>query len=178
MNGSKKTKIIKYAVAVLIFCVLVISWHSGKVEGARAIVNFRLFLFEMVTILPMMFVLVALIDVWIPASFFEKHIGKDSGIKGIGWVILFAMFQAGPLYGAFPVAHLLWKKGGSMRNVFIYLGSFATMKLPMMTFETAFLGLKFTLVRTVLTLPVFIAIAAILSRYLRNKNYSLPDNRS
>ncbi len=42
---------------------------------------------------------------------------------GIFWVVLLAMLQAGPLYAAFPVAALLWKKGCSVRNVFIYLGA-------------------------------------------------------
>jgi uncharacterized membrane protein YraQ (UPF0718 family) len=105
----------------------------------------------------------------------EKHIGKDSGLMGAVWVVILAMFQAGPLYGAFPVAQLLWKKGSSIRNVFIYIGAFATLKLPMLTFETAFLGFKFTITRTLLTLPVFIAIAVIMDRFLRKSGYTLPE---
>jgi hypothetical protein len=54
-------------------------------------------------------------------------------------VILLAMLQAGPLYGAFPVAYLLWKKGASIKNIFIYLGAFSTLKILMLTFEIGFL---------------------------------------
>ena len=81
--------------------------------------------------------------------------------------------QAGPLYGAFPVTYLLWKKGCSIRNIFIYLGAFSTIKLPMLTFEIGFLGLKFSLLRTLFTLPVFIVISVIMEKYLQKKQFEV-----
>jgi len=83
------------------------------------------------------------------------------------------MLQAGPLYGAFPVAYMLWKKGASIKNIFIYLGAFATIKVPMLTFEIGFLGLKFSLLRTLFTLPVFIVIASLMELYLKNKQFKV-----
>ena len=74
------------------------------------------------------------------------------------------MLQVGPLYGAFPVAFLLWRKGASTRNIFIYLGAFTTMKIPMLSFEIGFLGWRFSLMRTLLSLPVFIIIAVIMEK--------------
>jgi uncharacterized membrane protein YraQ (UPF0718 family) len=84
---------------------------------------------------------------------------------GMVWMILLAMLQMGSLYSAFPVAYILWKKGTGVRNLFIYLGAFTTMKLPMLSFEIGYLGLKFSLLRTVLTLPVFIIIAILMEKY-------------
>jgi uncharacterized membrane protein YraQ (UPF0718 family) len=57
--------------------------------------------------------------------------------------------------------------------VFIYLGAFSTLKIPMLTFETGFLGIKFTLLRTAFTLPVFIIIAVLMEAYLKNKNFEI-----
>ncbi|MDZ7776605.1 MAG: hypothetical protein U5L09_13835 [Bacteroidales bacterium] len=71
------------------------------------------------------------------------------------------------------MAHLLWKKGGSLRNIFIYVGMFSAAKIPMLTFEIGFLGLKFSMLRLILTIPVFIIIAFILERLLRNKSYEM-----
>ena len=85
--------------------------------------NFLHFSIEMIGFIPLLFILIGLLDVWFPREKVEKHIGKDSGIKGMLWAILFAMMQVGPLYGAFPVTYLLWKKGASTRNIFIYLGA-------------------------------------------------------
>ncbi len=137
--------------------------------------NFMGFLKEMITFLPLMFVLIGLFDVWFPREKLEKYIGRDSGAGGVFWIILLAMLQAGPLYGAFPVAALLWKKGAGTRNVFIYLGAFSTMKIPMLAFETGFLGIKFTLLRTSVSLPVFILIAFIMELYLKNRDFKVID---
>ncbi|MCM8762697.1 MAG: hypothetical protein NC929_05225, partial [Candidatus Omnitrophica bacterium] len=109
--------------------------------------------------------------VWFPKERVEKHIGKGSGIMGIIWCILLAMVQVGPLYGAFPVTYLLWKKGASIKNIFIYLGAFSTLKIPMLTFEIGFLRLRFSLLRTAVTLPVFILIGYIMELYLKDKNF-------
>jgi hypothetical protein len=40
------------------------------------------------------------------------------------------------------------------------------MKLPLLTFEIAYLGLPFSLARTLVTLPVFVALAFLLERLL------------
>ena len=135
--------------------------------------NFWLFFVEMITFLPFMFILIGLFDVWFPKEKVEKHIGEGSGIKGIFWMILLAMLQAGPLYGAFPVTYMLWQKGASIKNIFIYLGAFSTLKIPALTFEIGFLGLKFSLLRTAVTLPVFILIGYIMEIYLKDKNFEV-----
>ena len=92
--------------------------------------HFFSFLKEMILFLPFMFILIGLGDVWISKEKIEKHIGNSSGIKGIILVILLSMAQAGPLYGAFPVTYLLWKKGASIRNIFIYIGAFSSSGSP------------------------------------------------
>jgi len=94
----------------------------------------------------------------------EKHIDSESGVKGIFLVILLAMLQAGPLYGAFPVAHILYKKGASIRNIFVYLGAFSSMKLPMLGIEIGYLGIKFTVLRTLISLPLFICIGFVMEK--------------
>jgi len=98
-------------------------------------------------------------------------------MMSIVWMILLAMLQAGPLYGAFPVAYMLWKKGTSVRNIFIYIGAFTTMKIPMLSFEIGFLGLKFSLLRTILSMPVFIIIAVIMQKKF-GKTFSMNDGKN
>jgi len=161
-------------ILVILFGIFIVGSRLVNFTPAKTIRNnFWLFFVEMITFLPFMFILVGLFDVWFPKERVEKHIGEGSGIKGTIWCILLAMLQAGPLYGAFPVAYLLWKKGCSIRNIFIYLGAFSTLKIPMLTFEIGFLGLKFSLLRTLVTLPIFILIGEIMEIYLRNKNFEI-----
>lgn len=133
--------------------------------GVHAAGNFASSFKEMISFLPAIFILIGLLDAWVPREVIAKHTGEGSGWKSSLWMMLLAMLQVGPLYGAFPVAYLMWKKGTSVRNIFIYLGAFTTMKLPMLGFEIGFLGLKFTILRTLLAIPVFITIAVILDKF-------------
>ena len=168
----------EYLLVVLFGLALLIARFTGWSFGLGAGKNFWAFFSEMITFLPLMFILIGLIDVWTPKDKIERHIGSGSGLIGIIWIILLAMLQGGPLYGAFPVAYLLWKKVCSLKNIFIYLGAFSTLKIPMLTFEIGFLGLKFSLLRTLFTLPVFIGIGYVMEWYYRGKEFSMASPES
>ncbi len=120
-----------------------------------------------------MFILIGLFDVWVPREKVVQYIGDESGIKGTFLVILLAMLQAGPLYGAFPFAYILWKKGSSAKNIFIYLGVYSTIKIPMLTFEIGFIGLEFSLLRSFITLSVFIIIGYLMEWIIGKKNFRM-----
>lgn len=160
-------------VAVVLVMWAVDAWGAGFPVGEGSARNLGRFLLEMVQILPAMFILVGLFDVWVPRAVIERHLGRRSGPVAVLWMVLLATLQAGPLYAAFPVAVALWRKGTAPRNVFIYLGAFAAAKIPMLTFEVAFLGWKFSLARTAITLPIFIAIGYLMERLLP-VDYTLP----
>jgi uncharacterized membrane protein YraQ (UPF0718 family) len=155
--------------AIFIVVSFIFRFQSGKDIS----ISFKNSLVEMITFIPALFIVVGLFDVWVPKEKIQKHIGQESGFEGIAIVVLLAMLQAGPLYGAFPVAYMLWKKGASIRNIFIYLGAFASLKIPMLGIEIAYLGIKFTLVRTLVSLPLFIAIGYWMEWYLKNKNFKV-----
>jgi len=159
---------------LLVFTIfVVVSFIFGFQPGKDISITFKNSLVEMITFIPALFIIVGLFDVWVPKEKIQKHIGQESGIKGIAIVVLLAMLQAGPLYGAFPVAYMLWKKGASIKNIFIYLGAFSTLKIPMLGIEIAYLGIKFTLVRTLVSLPLFIAIGYLMEWYLKDKNFKV-----
>ena len=163
----------KYIFPIIFLILIGLSYLFDIASGEKIGLNFWMFFKEMILFLPLMFILIGLFDVWVPRENIEKHIGKESGWKGTGLVILLATLQAGPLYGAFPFAYILWKKGCSIRNVFIYLGAFSTIKIPMLTFEIGFLGLKFSLLRTLITLTVFILIGYLMEWYLKDKDFEV-----
>jgi len=166
-------KIKEYIFPIVFLIFIGFSFLLNFAVGKQIGMNFWMFFKEMIVFLPLMFILIGLFDVWVPREKIEKHIGNESGWKGTGLVILLASLQAGPLYGAFPFAYILWKKGCSIKNIFIYLGAFATIKIPMITFEIGFLGLKFSLLRTLITLPVFIFIGYIMEWYLKDKKFEM-----
>ncbi len=171
---KKYFKIIKPYIWLVVFAVFILGSYVFQFQPGKTIAtNFTDSLIEMITFIPFLFIIVGLFDVWVPKEKIQRHIGQESGIKGIGIVILLAMLQAGPLYGAFPVAYMLYKKGASIKNIFIYLGAFASLKIPMLGIEIGYLGIKFTLVRTVVSLPLFIGIGYLMEWYLKDKDFKV-----
>lgn len=173
MKEFLKKNIVNIALLAAFGVFILVSLLLPFDPGIAAAGSFTDFFLEFISIIPFIFILIGLFDVWFPRSLVEKHIGKDSGVRGIFWVTVLAMLQAGPLYGAFPVAHMLWKKGCSARNIFIYLGAFSTLKIPMLSFEIGFVGLKFTLLRTLFTVPLFILIGFLMEHLLKKSHFKV-----
>jgi len=121
---------------------------------------------EMLFVIPPVFVLLGLLDVWVPRETMIKYMGEGSGLKGIVLSILLGSAAAGPLYGAFPVAAVFMKKGVKFSNILIFIGAWSTTKIPMFLFEMAALGTKFALTRLLVDIPGVIIIAFILSKLI------------
>jgi uncharacterized membrane protein YraQ (UPF0718 family) len=120
---------------------------------------------EMLMILPPVFILLGLLDVWVPRQTFVKYMGEGSGIRGIVMSFLIGSAAAGPLYGAFPVAAVFMKKGVSFFNIMIFIGAWSTTKIPMILFEVASLGSLFAITRLLVNIPGIIIIAYILMTF-------------
>lgn len=123
-------------------------------------------LLEMLSILPPIFVLLGLLDVWIERETIIKYMGKGSGIKGGVLAFILGSAAAGPLYAAFPVAVVLMKKGARLMNVFLFIGAWSTMKVPMLLFEASNLGVWYTLLRLSCNIIGIILIAVLLEKSL------------
>ena len=120
----------------------------------------------MMLVIPPIFVLMGLLDVWVPKETMIKYMGEGSGIKGILLAVFIGSAAAGPLYGAFPVAAVFMKKGVKFSNILIFIGAWSTTKIPMLLFEIAALGTKFALTRLLVDIPGILIIAWILSKLL------------
>lgn len=119
---------------------------------------------EMVLVIPPIFVLLGLLDIWIPRETMVKYMGEGSGLKGILLSIFIGSAAAGPLYGAFPIAAVFMKKGVKFSNILIFIGAWSTTKIPMFLFEVAALGTKFAVTRLLVDIPGIIIIAIILAK--------------
>lgn len=128
---------------------------------------------EMLSVIPPIFILLGLLDVWIQRETMVKFMGEKSGILGIAIAFLLGSAAAGPLYAAFPVAGVLLKKGSKFSNVLIFIGAWATTKIPLLLFETTSMGWKFMLTRFLIDIPVIALIAYMTERLLSESEKAL-----
>lgn len=123
---------------------------------------------EMALIMPPVFLLMGFMEVWLPKQNVQKWLGKESGFKGGVLSLILGTLPTGPLYVAFPMTASLLRKGASIANMVLFLGSWAALKIPQLLVEIKFLGLPFTLLRFSLTLAALIVIGLIMELILKH----------
>ncbi len=162
---------------IFIALIFVVLFLTAPQTASRASVKVGEYLKEMILIMPPVFILMGLIEVWVPKDRIQKWMGADSGIKGGFLAFLLGTLPTGPLYVAFPMAASLLRKGASVHNMVIFLGSWAALKIPQLMVETEFLGLNFALLRFALTLVILIAVGYIMQIILgkEEKHHWLPE---
>jgi uncharacterized membrane protein YraQ (UPF0718 family) len=153
----------------IILCYAVILIIKPQ-TGFDAVKNSGYYIKEMLMIMPVIFVLTALLDIWVPKQTIMKYLGQESKFKGIFLSFALGAISAGPVYAAFPICIMLHKKGASIRNIVIILSSWAVIKIPMLINELKFLGPKFMLVRWVLTVFAILIFSWIASKIVKDEN--------
>src|SRR4030066_1793036 len=101
----------KFIFFIIALIALIVVLIINLKTGLRALDVIGFSFKEMAMVLPPIFILLGLLDVWISKEKMMKYVGEGSGIKGIIIVFIIGSVAAGPLYAAFPVAAVLIKKG-------------------------------------------------------------------
>jgi uncharacterized membrane protein YraQ (UPF0718 family) len=123
---------------------------------------------SMLMIVPPIFVLIGLFDVWVDRETVIKLMGNNSGIKGMALAFFLGAFSAGPTLAAFPLALIMLKKGAKYSNVLFFLMVWSSLKLPIVFYQITTIGFKFSMVINLTMLIVFV-LGALLSEKLFKK---------
>jgi uncharacterized membrane protein YraQ (UPF0718 family) len=159
-----KKLLMRYKFPIALFIGLIIIFFVKPDLGHGMVSNLKGNLREMLSVLPPIFVLLGLLDVWIEKETMMKYMGDNSGILGSLLIFIMGSAAAGPLYAAFPIAAILLKKGVKLFNIFLFLGVWSTAKIPMLLFETANLGIKYMAIRLICNIFGIIIIALLLNK--------------
>jgi uncharacterized membrane protein YraQ (UPF0718 family) len=152
-----------FLLLLLLNGILIAIWPE---IGIKSLIITKTNLIDMLSVIPPIFILLGLLDVWVKRETMVKYMGEGSGLIGILLAFFIGSAAAGPLYGAFPVAGVLLKKGSKLSNVFIMMGAWSTTKIPLLLFEASAMGLKFTLLRFLLDIVGIAVIAYFTEKVL------------
>ncbi len=170
-------KKIKPFIPMILFGIFIlISNLTNFQPGIDIFQNFLKFSKSMLKFIPAIFMILGLFEVWTNRAIIEKHLGEESGIKGYFWALVLSVSMIGGLHVAFPIAYSLYKKGASLKVIFAYITFTTVCRVPMNLFEISFMGIKFTLVRLLVSIPLMLIFSQVLSKYLSTKNYKMKIN--
>lgn len=165
LERIKKNKLL--AVVGSIYLVLLL------VSPEKAIASFNnslYYLKEMLLIVPVIFILIAVIETLIPKEVIVARMGDNSGFTGNLLSLALGSLSAGPIYAAFPIGKALLAKGASISNIVIILSAWAVVKVPMLLNEIKFLGVEFMGVRWILTVLAIFTMAYLASRIVKKED--------
>lgn len=174
---TKRLKDFKYPLILAVIMLLLTFFRQDTAADSFSVMmNYTK---EILLIMPPVFILMGLMEVWMPKDRIEGLLGRESGIKGALLSFALGTLPTGPLYAAFPLTASLIKKGASYFNMVIFLGTWAALKVPQLIVEIKFLGIPFTVSRFILTLAGLTA-AGIVIQFLMDKNtgHEIPVNKN
>ncbi|MFD3446607.1 permease [Microbacteriaceae bacterium 4G12] len=160
MNELRKYRFFFILLSGLIILTLInqtLGWKAFQLTGKSIL--------DMLLLLPPVLIFVGLLDKWVEKETLIRYMGGKSGIYGILFSLLLGGIAAGPLYVAFPIAALLLKKGASIRYIVFFLGVWTTAKLPVIVYEFASFGVKFTLIHICFGLLFFYLMGVIFEKF-------------
>jgi uncharacterized membrane protein YraQ (UPF0718 family) len=146
--------------------------HNIK-AGTLALKSLIQFSGQMMLLLPFAFILIGLFDEWIKKETIEKFLGNKTGFSAYLYAVLLAASNIGGIYAAFPFAASLHKKGAKLGVVFTYLACAGICRIPMTLFEASLLGVKFTLIRFFVSLPLVIISSWAIGLWLESRHTAL-----
>lgn len=172
MSMLRKAKENAFVVVIAAAYVVMFVFRPGM--GFASVKNSLYYVKEMILIMPVIFVLTGLLDLWVPKEKIMKYLGKEAKTKGVILSLVLGSISAGPIYAAFPLCVMLHKKGASVRNLVIILSAWAVIKVPMLLNELKFLGFSFMAVRWVLTVISIIIFSYLAAKIVKDEDLSRP----
>lgn len=160
-------------VALAYIAVLAISPDKAMTSVGNSVY----YLFEMLQVLPVIFLVTVVIEALVPKEMIMRGFGEKSGFKGNLLALLLGSISAGPIYAAFPISKALLGKGASISNIVIILSAWAVIKIPMLANEAKFLGVNFMIVRWALTVTAIFIMAYITGILVMKKDLPIDSNK-
>ena len=172
---KEKSNKLTYSVIITYFIFLFISNLTNYQPGEEISKNFLKYFIDMAKILPFAFILIGLFEVWVKRETVEKHLGANAGFMSYAWAIILGGSTIGPMIVALPISYTLYKKGANLKVIFTYIGAASVCRIPMTLLEASYMGVKFTIIRYVFSIPLIIITSILLGNYLEKSKYQIPN---
>jgi len=167
MKQKIKFKGTKFLIVVITIYIII-----GFIDFNGAINSFLNTLSVLNNIWPLFIFIILLttaINYFLKPKHIMKHLGEDSGKKGVIYALIGGIISHGPMYAWYGVLDELRNNGAKDELLIIFLYARA-IKIPMIPFSISVFGTPFTIAISLYIL-IFAILQGKLFTYLNNKFY-------
>lgn len=165
----KKKDIILYSITIIFLIFTLVSYLIGFTPGVKLLNNFWEYIKFILSVMPAVFLIIGLFNVWVKRDTVMKHMGQGSGVRGYILATLLAFTCIGGLFAALPISKQLYDKGSKISVIMTYLGAACVCRIPMTLWEASLLGWEFTIIRFAVSLPLIILSSVFIEKVFGKK---------
>ncbi len=155
-NKNAKKAVVKKGKGVYIFwsAVLVVYTIIFLVDGSLAMKSLQetgITLLKISPIFILIFIIMVLSNLFLTPELVKKHFGKEAGLKGWVYSLLFGILVAGPPYALYPMLKNMKEHGLETKYMATFLYN-RNVKIPLLPAMIYYFGWQYTVVMTVLVI--------------------------
>lgn len=144
---------------IFVYAILALIDTKSTLQASMADLSL---LYSLLPIFGLIILITALLNYYVKPKQIVKHIGKESGARGVFYALISGVLSHGPLYMWYGVLNDM-KKAGAKESLLITFFYARAVKLPILVFMIGIFGLAFTIILTLYTL-----LASVAQGYLYN----------
>ncbi len=141
-----------FFLSIMALILFVLARNRGDDSHLQGLVQAKNMFLNMIPLLLLAFLLAGLIQVCVPPETITTWLGEESGWQGIVLGTLAGSLILGGPYAAFPVISSIYELGAGLATVIAMITGWALLGLGQLLMGLAFIGLRFTVLRTLLVL--------------------------
>jgi uncharacterized membrane protein YraQ (UPF0718 family) len=155
-----KFKGIKFLIVVIFTYILLLTFDTSS--SLLALQKSWDILKKIALIFPLIILISAIINYFLKPKDIVKHVGKDSGVKGVFYALLGGVLSHGPMYAWYGILEDMKSHGlkDGLIATFLYARA---IKLPLLPFMVDLFGWLFTIVIT-----LYILLASVIQGKIIN----------
>lgn len=148
---------------LLIFAIglLLIAFSTEPIKAQQSLLSALWLFIYIIPLLLAVMGLVGLIQTWISPDLVARLLGREGGLRALLLAAACGMILIGPAYLIFPLLAAIQRQGARWAVIGTVLTTYAV-KIQMIPLEAGYLGWRFSLVRTLLTLTLAIPVGLLL----------------
>ncbi len=149
--------------------LLVVAFFFSQEKTLLAVKNMASLFLKILPVFALILLLFIIINFFVKNSFLLKHMGKDSGFKGLLFSIVAGILSAGPIYAWYPLLSDLQDKGVRNGLIAVFLYNRA-IKFPLLPLLVSFFTLRYAVVLLVVMIVVSVLQAWVVDYFTSSRS--------